>query len=192
GVRAAPQRTQPREVEHQPALAHAVAGKAVAAPTDGELDSVLLREPDDPRHSCIFDGPHDRSRMLVESRKEDPARRVVRRIVRTDHLPGELQAESPEVERRLRGRAHDVSFQVADRWRRVAATPGAREEGDPACAGAVNPNSRSSYESRKRRTASTRRWSSGAAGSRSLVKMFVTCFSTARDEMKSRSPIAWF
>jgi nucleotide-binding universal stress UspA family protein len=58
----------------------------------------------------------------------------------------------------------------------------------PACfPGCGYPNG---YEPRKRSTASTRRWSSGAAGRRSFVKMFVTCFSTARGEMKSRRPIA--
>ena len=44
--------------------------------------------------------------------------------------------------------------------------------------------------SRKRRTASTRRWSSLLAGRSSLLKMLVTCFSTARSVTTSSAAIA--
>ena len=41
-------------------------------------------------------------------------------------------------------------------------------------------------------TASTRLWSSGDCGRRSVPRMFLTCFSTVCSVTNSRSAIAWF
>jgi hypothetical protein len=83
------ERSQSAEVEHEAALARAVAGSAVAAAANRELDAGLSRERDDARDLAGICGSDDRRRAAVDRREEDGARRLVAGLVRPDHGIGQ-------------------------------------------------------------------------------------------------------
>jgi hypothetical protein len=60
------QRLHAREVEHDPVLADAVTGGAMAAATDGQLDTALSRERDDACDAVGVEWPDDHRRSAVD------------------------------------------------------------------------------------------------------------------------------
>lgn len=70
---------QQREVEHDSALADAVAGGALAPAAHGDLEPALARERDDVGDLVRVDRPHDHLRLAVDRREEPRGRRRTRR-----------------------------------------------------------------------------------------------------------------
>jgi hypothetical protein len=81
---------QPRQVEHDAAVAHAE--QAVAAAADGEVQTGLARLIDHPRHVGAVGDPDDDRGTSVDPAGKDGARLVVLRIVRRDHLTVDVGA----------------------------------------------------------------------------------------------------
>ena len=74
------------QIEHDPALGHAVTGIAVAAAPHRELQPRLAGEPQDARDVLRVGRPDDDRRPPVDVADEDGARPVVRGVARGDHL----------------------------------------------------------------------------------------------------------
>jgi len=94
GIGVEPERLHRRQVEHDPAIRDAVAGEAVRAAPDGELDSRLAGERDDRRDLVGVRRPDDRGGPAVDGAAVHGARLVVARVLRADHLSTELRAKS--------------------------------------------------------------------------------------------------
>jgi len=84
---------QAREVEHDPALADAVACAAVAAAANRELRPALVRERHHGGNLGRVNGLGDRRRSAVDRRQKDGAVLVVARVSGADHRRGELGAK---------------------------------------------------------------------------------------------------
>ena len=83
-----------REVEDDPSVADAVASAAVAAAADRELEAAFTCQRDDVADlACVGGLDDDRRPAVVVERHERLAGVVVARVVRGDHLSGDLGAE---------------------------------------------------------------------------------------------------
>ena len=125
------------QVEHDPSLARAVAGRTVAAASDGELEAGLPRKRDDAGDLAGVGGPHDRRRPAVDRRQEDAPRRVVAWVAGADNGPSELGAELPDREPGLLCCVHERllrrgCFRLPRRCRRRTARP-VRHSGFQGC-----------------------------------------------------------
>src|SRR5215207_1810124 len=78
--------THTREVDHDPAFAGAVAGAAVAAAADSQLQAALAGERDDASNILRARDPRHRGRPAIDALEDDLARLVVCGIVWADHL----------------------------------------------------------------------------------------------------------
>ena len=87
------------EVEDDAAVDGAVAGQAVAAATDRELELVVAREQDGPRDVACVGRADDRERPGVHRRLVHPAGRLVFIVARQDHAAGEAAGERVEIHR---------------------------------------------------------------------------------------------
>jgi hypothetical protein len=87
------QRTQVRQVEDDAPVADAVAGRAVAAAADGELQPGLARERDDAGDVRGVGGADDDRGPPVEPAVEEGAPLVVAGVVRRDHAAAQVGAE---------------------------------------------------------------------------------------------------
>ena len=94
------------EIEDDPTLARAVAGIAVAATADGELEAGLPGERDDQGNVVSVDRPHDGCGAAVDRRQEDAPRRVVADIVGAENGPGQVGPELGDRETGLLYRVH--------------------------------------------------------------------------------------
>ena len=85
------------EVEDDPALGRAVAGQAVAAAADRQLEAGLAGEDDGPRDVAGVGRLDDQRRATVDLREVDLAGVVVGRRPRADDRPGEAGDEGGDV-----------------------------------------------------------------------------------------------
>jgi hypothetical protein len=73
------------EVEHDPAVGHAVAGDAVAAAADGEFEPALASERHDSGDVVRVRDADDGGGTAIEAAVEDGARLLILRILGRDH-----------------------------------------------------------------------------------------------------------
>ena len=126
------ERLQVAQVEDDPAVGRAVAGAAVAAAPDRQLETGLARERDHLGDIVGIGDPDDDRRPVVEATHHHGARLVVVGIPRADDPPGEVSPDVGDGDLgRRAGNVHEASS-----WRFDA---GARCVGEPndARAGAI-------------------------------------------------------
>ena len=86
-------RAQFREVDHDPAVGHALSDHAVAAALHGELEPGLARERDHAGDVHLVGDPDDHRGVQVEPAVEDGAGPVVLGVVGSDHRPPHVGPE---------------------------------------------------------------------------------------------------
>jgi hypothetical protein len=106
---------QLRQVEHQAAVAEAVAGQAVPAAAHGQLHSVVAGQADHPGDLGRRDGPDDRRRPAVPLAVEDLAGLVVAGVARGGDAPVEAVAELGDRDGPGRGGGQEGSLQRLSR-----------------------------------------------------------------------------
>ncbi len=81
-----------REIEHQPAVAHGVAGDVVTAPADGDEQVVGAREPHGLEHVAGAGAARDQSRLAVDRTVPNAPGGVVARIAGLQERPSQSAA----------------------------------------------------------------------------------------------------
>ena len=145
-ARVDPDRTQRRQVDHQPVLGHGVARRAVAAAPDADLEVLLACRPDRGDDIAHAGTPDDHLRTPVDDRVPDRAGLVVRRVAGNQHRSVQRAGELC-----LGGISHATPDPRPARNSSVlrlqdALAPGAgvrsRASGSPPCAGAPRRSAR--------------------------------------------------
>ena len=85
--------THQREVDHEPAVEHAVPGRVVAAAPHRDLEPVRPRVVEGGGHVAGAEAPDDHRRPAIDEGVEAAARPVVAGIAGADHRPGHLSAQ---------------------------------------------------------------------------------------------------
>ena len=86
-------RAQIGEIDHDPAVGHALADHAVAAAAHGELEPRLARERDYAGDVHLVGDPNDDRGMEIEPAIEDGARLVVLGVVGSDHPTADIGSQ---------------------------------------------------------------------------------------------------